>query len=118
MFLSKFFEDFDKFNRKPFADRLTKVITKFYPFYDDAFVLSLNAPFGSGKTTFLEMWQNELINEGYQVVYLSAWQSDFEDEPLLPIMSALIENIDYGKNSGKLKSAIRNSIGNSCFNRN
>lgn len=44
------FDNFDKFERKKFAERLTTVISTFFPFSDDAFVLSLNAKFGSGKT--------------------------------------------------------------------
>ncbi len=87
------FSDFDKFERKDFADRLTKVISTFYPFYDEAFVLSLNAEFGSGKTTFLKMWQHQLGQDGYKVLYLNAWETDFDDEPIIPIISTLLEGI-------------------------
>ena len=52
--------DKDKFQRKPFADRLTKAITCFSPLVEGTYVLSLNACFGSGKTTFLKMWQHKL----------------------------------------------------------
>ena len=54
---TKTFEKFDCFNRKTFADRLTKAITLFSPFAESSYVISLNASYGAGKTTFLEMWK-------------------------------------------------------------
>jgi hypothetical protein len=75
------FDDFDKFQRKDFADRLTTVISTFYPFHDEVFVLSLNAKFGNGKTTFLKMWQHQLEQTGYQTIFINAWETDFDDEP-------------------------------------
>ncbi|MCA9465118.1 MAG: hypothetical protein KC643_06695 [Nitrospira sp.] len=70
------FQSFDKFQRKQFADRLTTVIAKFYLFHDEAFALSLNAKFGSGKTTFLKMWQNQLKEDDFTVMdFLRIWTS-------------------------------------------
>ena len=91
------FEKFDKLGRKEFADRLTTIITKFYPFHDEASVLSLNAKFGAGKTTFLEMWKNQLTEDGFSVISINAWETDFDDEPLIPIISALLDGIPDDK---------------------
>lgn len=99
------FQDYDKFERKNFADRLTKIIKTFYPFYDEAFVLSLNAKYGSGKTTFLEMWQKELQDDGHEVIYINSWKTDFDEEPLIPIISTILSEID--KKSGKKTKAIK-----------
>jgi len=95
------FDSFDKFNRKPFAERLTRVLTKFYPFYDEAFVLSLNARFGSGKTTFLKMWKHDLESKhAINVVYRFIKESWVEGSILLIAISiknpALYQKI--GKN--------------------
>jgi hypothetical protein len=93
-----FDKKFDKLNRGEFAERLTKAITTFSPFYEEAYVLSLNATFGSGKTTFLEMWKNDLIdNKGFTVVHINAWETDFDDEPIIPIASALLQHIEKHK---------------------
>lgn len=105
------FQTTDKFDRKAFADRLTSVIKKFYPFYDEAFVLSLNARYGAGKTTFLRMWQADLQEQGLKVFYINAWETDFEDEPLLPLLSALLDGIGHGKGTKKLKGALQGTIG-------
>jgi hypothetical protein len=105
------FENFDKFQRQPYANRLTTVIRNFSPFYDEAFVLSLNSKYGGGKTTFLKMWKNQLEEEGHKVIYINAWETDFDNEPLIPIISALLDNIDTRKDSKKLKSALQGTLG-------
>ncbi len=105
------FENYDKFERKALAYRLTKAITTFHQFSDGAYVLSLNAKFGSGKTTFLKMWQHELSKKGFSVVYLNAWETDFDEDPIIPITSSLIDNIKVGEGSQKAKSALRGALG-------
>lgn len=105
------FQSFDKFERSGFADRLTTVIKKFSPFYDEAFVLSLNAKFGSGKTTFLKMWKNKLESEGNQVIYINAWETDFDDEPIIPIVSAILSDVSKATLGDEVKEAMVTAIG-------
>lgn len=105
------FENHDKFHRKDFAERLTTVIKKFSPFYDEAFVLSLNAKFGSGKTTFLNMWKEKLTSEGTQVIYINAWETDFGDEPILPIIGAILSGVSKKTLKKKTKSALQTALG-------
>lgn len=90
------FKDFDKFGLKPFADKLADYLLTEYRFVDGSYVLSLNSEFGSGKTTFLEMWRNELAStEGAPgVVYLNAWESDYQGDPLLALVSALLSRFE------------------------
>lgn len=54
-------------------------------------VFALDAPWGGGKTTFIKLWQHYLAQESQQKVsiYLNAWESDFSDDPLIPLLSAL-----------------------------
>lgn len=105
------FANDDKFERKQFADRLTKVISTFYPYADDAFVLSLNASFGSGKTTFLEMWKHELESQGYKVIHINAWATDFDDEPFIHIASTLLDELAKDTKAEKTKSALKTALG-------
>lgn len=104
------FENFDKFNRKDFANKLTTAISRFYPFFDEAIVLSLNAKFGSGKSTFLKMWRHDLEKQDYKVIYINAWETDFDDEPLIPIISTLLNNLD-GKKEKKVFTALQGVLG-------
>jgi hypothetical protein len=102
--------DKDKFQRKPFADRLTKAITCFSPLVEGAYVLSLNACFGSGKTTFLKMWQHKLEIDQHKVIYLNAWDTDFDEDPVIAILHSLLENIKP-KSRSKLRKTLKAGLG-------
>jgi len=91
--MSKTFSNFDKFGLESFADELTKYIEVESKFVDESYVLSLNSEFGSGKSTFFEMWANKIksANNTFKVVYINAWESDFQGDPLLAIVSYLLD---------------------------
>lgn len=56
----------------------------------ESFVLSVNADWGVGKTTFLRLWKTYL-KEQHKVdsIYFSAWEDDFSKEPLISILGEL-----------------------------
>lgn len=74
-----------KLKREPYAKILTEIIRT----YSEGFVLAINNEWGTGKTTFVKMWQQQLINEGFPTVYFNAWENDFDSNPLIAIMSEL-----------------------------
>jgi len=57
------------------------------------------------------MWKQDLMSQGYQVVCINAWETDFDDEPLIPIASALLDNIKPGEGAAKTKSALKGALG-------
>lgn len=83
----------DKLNREPFANVLTHIIDTYS---DTGCVLSLNGEWGSGKTTFVKMWQKSLQNKGYRTLYFNAWKNDYLEDPLIAILGELKE--DFHKN--------------------
>ena len=111
----KTFKDFDKFGLEPFTEQLTKYVLIESQFVEGSFVLSLNSEFGSGKTTFFEMWKEKLKAEETpaNVVYLNAWHSDFQGDALLAIVSGLLENIDPGVKDEE-KELIKETAGKLC----
>lgn len=56
------------------------------------YVLNLNAEWGAGKTWFIKRWYMEL-KQHYPTVYIDAWQQDFSDDPLLTVISSIIEQL-------------------------
>ena len=52
-------------------------------------VLGLDAPWGGGKSTFVDLWRCYLKqgDDEYVSVYLNAWESDFSEDPLLPLLA-------------------------------
>lgn len=76
-----------KLNRKQYAEVLTSIVST----YADGFVLAINNEWGTGKTTFVEMWQKHLENKDnkFQTIYFNAWENDFDNNPLVAIMAEL-----------------------------
>ncbi|MFK8067252.1 MAG: P-loop NTPase fold protein [Gammaproteobacteria bacterium] len=78
----------DFLDRKEYAEFLTGYLCN----KQDPFVLNINARWGSGKTYFLTHWR-ESIKTRYPTVYVNAWESDFSDDPLVAVISAIHEQI-------------------------
>jgi hypothetical protein len=74
-----------KLQRKIYAEILTEVIVT----NSQGFVMSLNSRWGTGKTTFVKMWQQHLINNGFETIYFNAWENDFEDNALTALIGEL-----------------------------
>ena len=74
-----------KLDRRKYAEVLTNIVDS-YPY---GFVLALNNKWGTGKTTFVKMWERDLKNKEYQTLYFNAWENDFEDNPLTALMGEL-----------------------------
>lgn len=61
---------------------------------DSPIVVSINAPWGQGKTTFLKMLNKKLQQKKYKTVFFSAWETDFTKEPLLTFLGEINKQID------------------------
>jgi hypothetical protein len=71
-----------KLGRVKYANILTNIVEN----YAEGFVLALNGEWGTGKTTFVKMWQASLENEGFKTIYFNAWENDFENEPMTALL--------------------------------
>ncbi len=90
-----------KLEREPYARVLTEIVNA----YADGFVLAINNEWGTGKTTFVKMWQQQLKNEGFKTIYFNAWENDFDSNPLVALMSEL-NSLTNVKNKKVFKSVI------------
>ena len=77
----------DRLDRCPTAEALSRLIGTI----DGPCVVSLDAEWGMGKTTFLRMWQGHLHQQGFPVVMFNAWDNDFANEPFLALSEELRE---------------------------
>lgn len=93
-----------KLNRKQYAEVLTNIIEN----YPQGFVLAINNKWGTGKTTFVKMWEQELKNAEFKTVYFNAWENDFEDNPLTALIGEL-KNIVNKKGEEKFKKLVKNA---------
>ncbi|WP_318505886.1 KAP family P-loop NTPase fold protein [Photobacterium leiognathi] len=99
----------DKLGRVKYAAFLTKLLAS--QGFDEArdtddqkrnYVLNLNAEWGAGKTYFLKRWSEDL-KEHYPVVYVDAWKKDYSDDPLMTVISSIIDQLR--KQAGKDKDS-------------
>lgn len=74
-----------KLDRSKYANVLTSIIEN----YSEGFVMAINNKWGTGKTTFVKMWEQSLKNSGYQTIYFNAWENDFDDNPLTALIGEL-----------------------------
>lgn len=74
---------------------------------DDSKVLSIEAPFGKGKTFFRTAWSKQLRSEGEVVVEIDAQQSDHSGDPIVTFVGALINALGPTEQTrlDKVKSA-------------
>lgn len=94
------FDDDKLGNRKVIADLIYSRIKN-----NDInkFPLIINGEWGSGKTTFLEMFENYLKNanetessktESIDIVFYNAWKNDNDIDPFISIIAAFVEQIN------------------------
>ena len=81
------------------------ILSQFISSGTGAFTLALDAPWGTGKSTFLKMWQISLNAKGHQCIYFNAWEVDYATDPLVPMISNISTQIDQtkGKTAGLMK---------------
>ena len=100
----------------------------------ESMVIAIDSSWGTGKTTFLDMWKEKLEKneEDFAVIKYNAWKNDFVEEPLESIIYNIIQHkmfyIDKEKSAFKestkeilkcvekiikayIKNKVRNSIG-------
>lgn len=95
----------DIFNRKRFSVQLENIIAHSD---DENLVIALNEKWGNGKTTFLKMWEAEIIKNGnFNVVYFDAFQNDFQSDPFIAIASHIYSKIDNKELKDKYLSATK-----------
>lgn len=54
--------------------------------------LSVDGAWGSGKTSFLRMWQQHMANQGHHCVRFDAWQHDYCHHALLAIVHDILQS--------------------------
>lgn len=77
--------DNDVLNREQHAESLTELVSKI----NMPFVIGIDSEWGTGKTTFLKMWRQLLINNEFPTIYYNSWENDFSDSALVSILGKL-----------------------------
>jgi predicted KAP-like P-loop ATPase len=99
------FDTHDKLNRKNQAVQISRVLknSESYSRPGEGLVVALNSSWGTGKTMFLKMWENEILNsiqkdgeeefplkaDNTNTLYYNAWEHDDYDNAFIPIAAHL-----------------------------
>lgn len=90
----------DRLNRQPHVDNLSTLLENI----SSPIVLSVNAPWGQGKTTFMEMLHAQLKNKEHNSIYFSAWETDFASDPLQAFLGEINGKIETLVNGDEEKN--------------
>ena len=89
----------DLLERQPLVRFLSDLIGRL----DGSFVMALDSPFGTGKTTMVRMLMEELKCKGHQCTYFNAWEVDYATDPLVALVSS-IDRVDLGSKEANYKN--------------
>jgi hypothetical protein len=95
----------DRLDRKQCADMLNGLVCD----CQCPLVIGINGGWGTGKTTFLKMWRQDLQDKGYSTILFNAWNEDYCDDALVALigrLSDLLQNLEPNKKS-KAQKAIK-----------
>lgn len=81
----------DALDRRPLVEFLASLIER----TGGPFVLALDSPWGTGKTTLVRMLAAELKRQKYSCIYFNAWQVDYVTDPLVALVSS-IDRVELG----------------------
>lgn len=103
--------DDDIFSRKGEGIILARLIANSSP---GPITISLQSPWGSGKTVFLSRLAAELRNtHRVQTISIDAWKSDHHGDPLVPILATLTERMELILADPSLPERAKSEIGKS-----
>lgn len=86
---AKFTQEEDIFQRKTIGEGIIKLIDSPDKSHNGALTISIDAPWGIGKTTFISMLENgikENSSTDWCTVYYDAWENDMSDDPFTSIL--------------------------------
>ena len=78
-------------NCKLGRERYAKILTQIVANYTKGGVIALDGVWGTGKTTFIRMWAQDLKNKGFSLLFFNAWEDDFVSDPLVGLIGQFYE---------------------------
>ena len=92
----------DKLQRKQEIENLTSVFNA----VDNKMVLAINSEWGTGKTTFLKMWNQYLKGKEYKTIFFNAWENDYVEDAFIAFVEEIRESVnDESKVKGFIEKA-------------
>lgn len=107
----------DFFKREKIAKNFMSI---FDNFSENGFVLAIDSEWGTGKTTFVKMWEALLktkdYSNKYHPIYYNAWENDFLSNPFLSLFSEIAEFENLNSQFNDFIKNNFNTLAKSIFN--
>ncbi len=107
----------DYLSRQPYIDLLKSIIQN-QSQNTNGYSFAIDGEWGSGKTWILKELEKQLLqakDKKYLIFHYNAWETDFYKEPLVALLSVMIETLKTYKKSikekGSLGKVITSSVG-------
>lgn len=91
-----------KLEREPYANILSNIVEN----YHDGCVIAIDGEWGTGKSTFVKMWKQMLINNGFKTLYFNVWENDFIEDPFVLLTQQLISECSEEKAKKKVEQLV------------
>ena len=75
----------DALDRQPSVEAVARLIEEL----QGPFVLAIDSPWGTGKTTFVQLLKAVLESKDYSCLYFDAWKTDFSTDPLVAFLGEI-----------------------------
>lgn len=75
----------DALDRRELVDFMDNLVTK----VKGPMVLAIDSPWGTGKTTLVNMFKAHLEAKGFKCIYFNAWASDYATDPLVAMVAKI-----------------------------
>ena len=96
----------DYLSRQPYIDLLKSIITH-QQNNSSGYSFAIDGEWGCGKTWVLNELENQLKKENkYLIFHYNAWENDFYEEPLVAILSVMIEKLNQITSQKSLYGAV------------
>ena len=82
----------DHLSRQPFINLLKNIIVN-QSSNKNGFSVAIDGDWGSGKTWILDALESQLPNDEYLIFHYNAWENDFYEEPLVALLSVMLESL-------------------------
>ena len=86
-------EKADLLGRNDFIEMLEKIVSNKAEKLE-GLSLAIDGKWGCGKSFIIREFEKKLIGRGYLVVHYNCWQNDYYDEPLVAILSVLVDSLN------------------------
>lgn len=97
------FDQNDDYNRRSLADNLLKLLNSNL----DVSPIVIDGAWGTGKTIFCKKLMHEIESgDSFTPVYIDAYHADHVNEPLLTIISAILQLVPKNERAEKIKKII------------